>query len=256
MGYLPPIRDSPTKYEVIHAIYQRTIDLMKELELGYIFLEVDQAIYTKVVRVKFQLLKENNDICEKVIIRMEGFHIMICIMRTIYSQFKGFAFVELMAEVGVGGSGSVENAFNAGDVKAGIRYYKLLYEAIMRLKIKYLSDHGIDGIKSKYDDEFMKCIDQVKAKPSYTSFENILNHSELQLLPRLKGDMSSWLELFLDLVNILINLLHFQRSGNWEGFLELIYQFLPFCFSRNRLKYARDLSYNYLDMIDLAIRNS
>ena len=37
--------------------------------------------------------------------------------------------------------------------------------------------------------------------------------------------------------------------------MELIYQFLPFCFFRNRLKYARDLSYNYLDMIDLATRN-
>ena len=57
------------------------------------------------------------------------------------------------------------------------------------------------------------------------------------------------------MVDILINLIHFQRSGNWCGFLELIYMFLPYCFSLNRQNYSRDLSYYYIDMVDLRTRN-
>ena len=109
---------------------------MKELELSHIFLEVDQAIYNKILKIKIQLLKENQQLYDRVIIRMGGFHIMICIMRTIYSQFKGFGFVELMAEVGVSGYGTLENGMRGGDIKSGIRFYKLLFESLVRLKIE------------------------------------------------------------------------------------------------------------------------
>ena len=90
------------------------------------FLEVDQAIYNKTLKIKIELLKENQQLYDRVIIRMGGFHIMICIMRTIYSQFKSFGFVELMTEVGVSGFGTLESSMCGGDIKSGIRFHKLL----------------------------------------------------------------------------------------------------------------------------------
>ena len=67
--------------------------------------------------------------------------------------------------------------------------------------------------------------------------------------------MVFWIDSFLDMVNLLLNIIRFQRTGNWDGYLETIYQFLPYCFSLNKNKYARNLSYLYLDMIDLEKRN-
>ena len=53
------------------------------------------------------------------------------------------------------------------------------------------------------------------------------------------------------MVNMLINNIHFQRAGNWKGFLEVILHFLPYCVNPNRHKYARNLSYFYCHMYKL-----
>ena len=57
------------------------------------------------------------------------------------------------------------------------------------------------------------------------------------------------------MVHLLLNVIHFQRTGNWDGYIETIYEFLPFCFALNRNRYARNLTYFYLDMLDLKNRN-
>ena len=48
-SYLPGITDSPTKFGVVQCIMQRTLECMRCLNLNYKFLEVDQAIYNKVL---------------------------------------------------------------------------------------------------------------------------------------------------------------------------------------------------------------
>ena len=125
VGYLPAIRDTPTKYEVVYEILCMSLECKDYLNLEFIFLGVDQAIYNKVIQVKFQLLKENVLQYENVVVRMGGFH-----------MFKGFGFVELLSEVGLGGAGSIENALKGGDRKTGVRDYKLLFEAVYRAKIE------------------------------------------------------------------------------------------------------------------------
>ena len=85
VGYLPPITAPPTQMNVIYKVVNQTLSIMKELGLTYIFLEVDQAIYAKVLDVMFKLGNENNKIFNKIIVRMGGFHIIICLLRFIYS---------------------------------------------------------------------------------------------------------------------------------------------------------------------------
>ena len=46
VDYLQAITDSPTKYKVV---YQVLLTLMNELDIDFIFLEVDQAVYTNVI---------------------------------------------------------------------------------------------------------------------------------------------------------------------------------------------------------------
>ena len=70
---------------------------MEELGLKYIFMEVDQAIYHKVLDAMFKMENEGNPIFQKVIPRMGGFHIGLRMIRTIYSQFKNSGIVEVLS---------------------------------------------------------------------------------------------------------------------------------------------------------------
>ena len=40
-------------------------------------------------------------------------------------------------------------------------------------------------------------------------------------------------------------MVYFQQNGNWEGFLEIVSEFLLYCFSQNQRIYAKNLSYFY-----------
>ena len=64
--------------------------LMNELEIDFIFLVVDQAIYTKIIDLKFQLYRNNQDEFMRIINRMGEFHITICMMRC--RDLKGLDF--------------------------------------------------------------------------------------------------------------------------------------------------------------------
>ena len=58
---------------------------MTELKLENIFLECDQAIYTKVLQVLFKFNQEGSNHFDKIVVRMGGFHIVMCLMKAIYS---------------------------------------------------------------------------------------------------------------------------------------------------------------------------
>ena len=120
---------------VILGILNRTVQYMKELHLSYIFLEVDQAIYSKVLQVIFKYKSEGRQEFDNVILRMGGFHVIICMLRTIYSRFKCSGIVELLSEAGVGAEGTVKAALKGLNVKQGVKYYKLVFEALLRTKL-------------------------------------------------------------------------------------------------------------------------
>ena len=56
---------------------------MDELDKKFIFLQVDQAIYTKVLNAMFKMEAEGFEIFKKVIPCLGCFHIGICMLRTI-----------------------------------------------------------------------------------------------------------------------------------------------------------------------------
>ena len=61
----------------------------------------------------------------------------------------------------------------------------------------------------------------IKTKELLKDFQQCVNFETLlELLNRLKsnelipGDISNWIELYLDMVNLLLNVIRFQRTGN------------------------------------------
>ena len=76
-------------YKIINPV----LSIKKELGLSYIFLEVDLAIYAKILDVTFQFQNENNKMFDKIIGRMGAFYIMICLLHSIYSCFRNTGLV-------------------------------------------------------------------------------------------------------------------------------------------------------------------
>ena len=168
------------------------------------------------------------------------------------SRFKGFGFPELLSEVGLGGSGTIENALKGGDVKGGIRYYKILFEAIFRIKIEAM---GTCSDENEHLSSLLSRIEEATDNLNHDAIERILHLEKFKILPSIPGDMAMWFDSFIEMVDLLLNFIYFLRNGNWYGYLEAIYMFLPYCFSLNRHNYAKNLSYYDVDMLDLKLRN-
>ena len=74
----------------------------------------------------------------KVIPRMSGFHIVLCMVTTIYSRFKHAGIIKLLSSAGLGGKGTIKKVLKGGDTKEAIYLCKLLFEVFLRSKVEHL----------------------------------------------------------------------------------------------------------------------
>ena len=65
------------------------------------------------------------------------------------------------------------------------------------------------------------------------------------------GDMLFWMGMYLEMVNLMLNMVHFQPIGSWNGYLQVLGEFLLYCFSLNRHNYARYLCCYRIQMRNL-----
>ena len=185
----------------------------------------------------FRMEKEGTAIFDKVIPQMGGFHIVLCMTRTIYSRFKHAGIVELFSSSELGGKGTIKKALKVGDTKEVIYLYKLLFETFLRSKVEHL----------KKSNELLPTVPEIP-DICQSDIDSALDKGFIETLPNLKGDMALWIESLIEIINMLINTIHFQRVGNCKGFLVAIRQFLPYCFNHNCHNYAHNLSYFYCHM--------
>ena len=229
---------------VIFAFINRVLRIFEELEINQMFLEVDQAIYTKVLDAMFNMEADGINLFSKLVPRIGGFHVLLCMLRTMFARFKDSGIIQWLVYSGIDGEGTISRALS-GDVKHGNYINKLMFEAIMRSKICYLVENGLFTINNDLQQRF-ECL---QGNISAETFASVCN--EVQLLPKLKEGMPLSLELYLDMANLLLNTIYFQRTGNWEGYLKSIHEFIAYSFALNRHNYARNLSYYYVHMLNL-----
>ena len=176
---------------------------------------------------------------------MGGFHVIICIMRSIYSRFQDSGIIELLVESGVSSEGTIRAAMKGSDIKQGIRFYKLVYETLLRSKVEHLSN--VEN-NTEFDDLINSLCHNLAFENCNQLSEGFIHKIRIFNFP---GEMANWMQSLIDMIDILLNCIHFQRIGNWEGYLQAIKEFLPWCFALNRHNYARNLSYHYIDMRNL-----
>ena len=180
---------------------------------------------------------------------MGGFHITICMLHTIYCIYSKIGFVQILAKAVLGGVGSLKITLKGGDVKEEMRLHKTLFEALVRTKSGYFD--------IKLSDENSLKLEVYKEDINPDSSRTIISQEILPKIPAAEGVMGWFIGLYIELVNMLLNFIHFVRTGNWEEeYLEVIFEFLPFCFRLNRHNYARNPSYYYAQIIALPFTNA
>ena len=70
VGYLPPITTPPTEMSVIYVFIGRAFKILTELEMGKMFIEADQAIYSKLLDAMFRVSEDIHDVFLKLIPRI------------------------------------------------------------------------------------------------------------------------------------------------------------------------------------------
>ena len=120
---------------VVLGILNRAVKCMKDLHLSYMILEGDLAIYSKVSQFIFKYRSEGQHDFDNVILKMGGLHMIIWMLRTIYSRFKGSGTIELLSDASVSAEGTVKVALKGSNVKQAVRYYKSLFEALFSTKL-------------------------------------------------------------------------------------------------------------------------
>ena len=168
--------------------------------------------------------------------------------------------LQLLSLAGLGGLATVKKALTGGDVKEGINLHKKMHEALLHKKIEYFDvfkNKAIKEIDTGNNNDSDTVLTKLRQEVSRINFENMLLKGKIDLLPTsFHGDMIWFMDTYIEMVNMLLNFLHFLRIWNWRGYLQVLFEFLPYCFRLNRHNYARNLSYNYVHMRALKEENA
>ena len=138
-----------------------------------------------------KMSEDGHDVFSKLIPRMEGFHVIMCMLETIFSRFKDSGIIKLFVSSGISGEGTIKYALKGADVKFHIQLHKLMFEAIIRTKIIYLEKSGQFSI----DENAFQNIIHLQKDISEERFQNVCE--SLQTLPKLVSGVSCCLELYL-----------------------------------------------------------
>ena len=159
---------------------------MKELKTNFIFIEVDQAIYTKILDVMFSLKHKRKDLFPTIFSRMGGFHIGMYMLRTIHNIFKRCDMLQLLSSAGLAGLGTVKKALTGGDVKEVINLHKKLHERLLLTKIEYVDVFKREAVKeidTGSNNENDTILTKLRQEVNKENFENMLLKGKIEPLP-------------------------------------------------------------------------
>ena len=139
---------------------------------------------------------------------MGGFHITICMLHTIYCIYSKIGFAQILVKAVLGVVGSLKRTLKGGDVNEEMRLHKTLFEALVRTKSGYFD--------IKLSDENSLKLEVYKEDINPDSSRTIISQEILPKIPAAEGVMGWFIGLYIELVNMLLNFIHFVRTGNWE----------------------------------------
>ena len=248
-----PATDQKTAFEVLC----RGCEIRDRLKLKAVVCVFDQAFYAKAIEIFWK----NKNVFENLVLMLGGFHLLMMLLGIMGTRYGDAGLRELAVQSEVVAEGSIERVFEGKNYNRAVRLHKVVYEALFRMLLNKfeasLPAHAIDIFQQK---EIL--IESFKLDLCKDGFERIFMSKEFRewndLLvthmneTKSKGsDLEKFWLTYLDLCELLLNLIFATRSGNWELYLACTEEVIPWAFAHDRHKYARSLLPFLNDMRDL-----
>ncbi|KAG0716542.1 hypothetical protein GWK47_009438 [Chionoecetes opilio] len=173
---------------------------------------------------------------------MGVFHTICNLLSTIGKRFQDAGLRDLCVESGVIAEGSVSGVMDGRRYNRAVRLHKLVYEALMRLAWKgflpWLEEnhsrdiHHLDGT--------LKNINSFHSNVSQGTFQELMESESCTHILKLfqvyletlrdEHNLSAFWMSYLDMVEIMLDLVRASREGNWMLHLGAIRQMIPWVF--------------------------
>ncbi|XP_035674790.1 uncharacterized protein LOC118414705 [Branchiostoma floridae] len=198
-----------------------------------------------------------------IVPRMGMFHTLLTLLSIIGKRFEDAGLRDICIESGVIAEGSVTGVLEGRKYNRAIRFHKLMYEALQRLVWKHflkwiekspakqkLVKDVFASLKPLYNDVCQDEQEKVLANQKFAKFVKLYDE-HLEFLRHSKGKLASFWMSYIEIVEIMLNLVRASREGDWELHLSAIAQMIPWCFAYDKVNYARYLPAYLFDMSHL-----
>ncbi|KAG1650788.1 hypothetical protein GQR58_027743 [Nymphon striatum] len=259
VGYFESINAPTTEMSTVFEILKRSCRIMEKLKLPSIVCVFDQAIYSKACEIVWK----KKAMFQDVVLMLGNFHLMMMYLGVIGKRFGDAGLRDVMIQSDVISQGSVDKALTGHMYNRAVRMHKLMYESLMRilcneLKAGATGDNDIenDSCLHQFDEMLQRMVnglDQESFEKTlestlYKSIQHRFNDHKKEIC---KGDLQKFWFSYLNMVELLLNLIYAQRAGDWILHLECVKKVVPWAFAYDRHNYARYLQPYLSDMLNL-----
>ena len=188
---------------------------------------------------------------------MGTFHIIMTFLAVMAARFKDAGLKDVVIQSTLVAEGSVETMFSGSRAyKRAARVYKIMYEVFSRILMEKFEDSHKEtalALNTVLED-FDKASDDFNSIASCQELQNYSNEliTFKENLAKESNLAKFWFS-FLDMCEILFNLLYATRSGQWYLYVAAVRQSLPWFFAYDRTNYSRYLTTHFQDLSSLEV---
>ena len=261
IGYCPMIDGSPTEFSTVYTVMKNVQSMMALLGQNDSVITFDHAIYVKAKEIQWRQRQE----FESMVIRMGGFHIAIY-LAILGKKYQSSGIADLLIESGMYGSSTTSILLKGKSYNRGVRAHKIVMEAMFRLQwhafVQWLSQQrDIRVDETLVIEQAITCLqtlDEGKDGPTamHTMCDAIIilqsEFTTFKAEARRKSQLFAFWSDYVCMVQLLLQFIKAERTGNWLQHLSATAAMTPHFFSMDLPNYSRWLLVYLADMNQLS----
>ena len=258
IGYLESINHPVTEVSTCNEVLERSLRIKDQLNLSSVVCIFDQAMYAKICDV----IWKNPIKFQPIVTMMGGFHTLMMALGVIGKRFGDAGLKDVLIQSETITEGSADHAISGKMYNRSIRINKYFFEALLRL-LKNEFDNYLLENESEYI--ISQCDESIQEFSKELSEENLIKlqthdainvycqrfNEYLNQIRTAGTDIARFWISYIDIMNIILNLIYATRIGDWLLYINSLKELLPWVFAYDRTNYARYLSVFLMDMVSL-----
>ena len=262
IGYCLMIDGDSTEFSTIYTVLKHAQMISTTLGQEDTVITFDLLIYMKAKQIQFRFPDEFSD----VVIRLGGFHIALNFLSLVGKKYLNSGLDDLFIESGVYAADTTSALMKGKSYNRGVQAHKLAMEAFFWLMwMSFVQWYNVCHAEVQIEEEDL--LQKIADGISVVEQKGDVSQKVQQLQEEL-GELATLLEVFKsqarakfkmfafweqygDMINILLQFIKAERTGNWDLHLSAVATMVPHFFALDRPNYARWLPVYLADMNQL-----